>query len=60
VLQFVDDTMFIYKDNTFNIVTIKNILTCFELASGRRVNLFKSFIGELGLIKLAYRDMEPC
>jgi len=49
VLQFADDTMFICKDNILNIVTIKSILRCFELASRLKVNLFKSSIGGIGV-----------
>jgi len=45
MLQFADDTMFLCKDNIQNIVTIKSILRCFQLASELKVNLNKSSIG---------------
>jgi len=44
MLQFVDDTMFLYKDSIHNIVTINDMLRCFELALGIGVNLHKSSI----------------
>jgi len=34
MFQFFDDIMFMCKNNVQNIVTIKSILRCFELASG--------------------------
>jgi len=49
MLQYVDDTMFICKDNIQNMVTIKSILRCFQLASRLKVNLNKSSIGGVGL-----------
>ena len=44
MLQFVNDIIFIYKNNTKNIIIIKNILKCFELAPDLSINLVKSFI----------------
>ena len=41
--------MFICKSNTKNIVTIKIILRCFELALGLKVNLAKSSIEGVGV-----------
>jgi len=45
MLQFDDDTMFLYKDNIHNIVTINGMLRFFELALEIRVDLHKSSIG---------------
>lgn len=42
MLQFTDDTLFFGEVTTQNVVTLKCILRCFELASGLKVNFFKS------------------
>lgn len=42
MVQFTDDTLFIGETSTQNVVTLKCILRCFELASGLKVNFFKS------------------
>lgn len=42
MLQFTDDTLFFEEVTTQNVVTLKCILRCFELASGLKVNFFKS------------------
>ena len=44
-----NDTLFLCKISVKNIVTIKNILRCFELASGLRVNLHKSRVWGVGI-----------
>jgi len=49
MLQYTDDTLFICKDKIQNIVTIKSILRCFQLASGLKVNMYKSSIGGVGV-----------
>jgi len=49
MLQFADDTMFMCKDNIRNLVSIKSILRCFQLALGLRVNLHKRYIGGIGV-----------
>ena len=48
-LQFADDTIRFSSSNWDEIVLIKRILRCFELASGLKVNLHKSILmgGEL-------------
>jgi len=38
MLHFADDTLFFYKDSSQNIMVVKSILCCFELASGLKVN----------------------
>jgi len=54
VFQFADDTMFFYKANIYNIITIKSISRCFEMKSSLKVNLYKSKLGgsRVGLMKL--------
>jgi len=42
LLQFADDTLFMCEDSFPNIFTIKAILRVFELASGLKVNFYKS------------------
>lgn len=42
MLQFADDTLFIGEATTQNVLTLKCILRCFELASGLKVNFSKS------------------
>lgn len=42
MLQFADDTVFFGEPSLQNIITLKSILRCFEIASGLRVNFFKS------------------
>src|ERR1044072_7856159 len=42
MLQFADDTVFIGKASLQNILALKSILRCFEMASRLKVNFFKS------------------
>jgi len=49
LLQFVDDTLFLYESNVQNIMCIKAILRCFKLSSDLRVNFHKSKIGAIGV-----------
>lgn len=42
VLQFVDDTLLMGEPIIQNVLTLKCILKCFELASGLKVNFLKS------------------
>jgi len=42
MLQFIDDTLFMCKDSYNNVITIKVILRCYELASGMKINFHKS------------------
>ncbi|XP_057432258.1 uncharacterized protein LOC130725012 [Lotus japonicus] len=42
ILQFADDTLFIGEATKENAFTLKCMLHCFELASGLKVNFFKS------------------
>jgi len=49
MLQYVDDIIFFCKDQVHNIVTIKIIMRCFELASELKVNLHKSSLGGIGM-----------
>jgi len=49
MLQFVDDTIFVCNEEIQNIMVIKSILRCFEIASGLKVNFHKSKIGSIGI-----------
>jgi len=49
MLQFADDTIFVCKAKTQNIVVLKSILICFEIASGLKVNFNKSKLGSMGV-----------
>jgi len=51
LLQFADDTMFMCEDSFSNVFTIKAILRVFELASGLKVNFYKSKITGLQVEK---------
>ncbi|KAK7334866.1 hypothetical protein VNO80_26632 [Phaseolus coccineus] len=42
VLQFADDTLLMCEDSYSNVITIKAILRCYELASGLKINFNKS------------------
>ncbi|GJW69348.1 hypothetical protein Tco_0123772 [Tanacetum coccineum] len=41
-LFFVDDAIFVGKHDSLNIRTIANVLKCFHLASGLKINFYKS------------------
>jgi len=41
-LQYVDDSLFIGEATMANLWALKTILRCFELASGLKVNFYKS------------------
>jgi len=43
-LQYADDTLFIGEASMASLWAIKTILRCFELASGLKVNFFKSYV----------------
>ena len=51
MLQFVvvDDTLFLCKPFIENILVIKRMLICFELASGLQVSFLKTKIGGMGV-----------
>jgi len=49
MLQYVDDTLVFCKANIKSIFNIKVMLNCFELASGLKVNFFKSRLGGVGV-----------
>jgi len=42
ILQFADDTVFLCEDSYPNVVTLKAILRGFEVASGLKINFYKS------------------
>ena len=42
MLQYADDTIFMCKASIQSVLTLKEILKCFELASGLKVNYSKS------------------
>jgi len=47
MLHFADDTLFFCNDSSHNIMIIKSILSCFELALGLKVNFSKSRLGRM-------------
>jgi len=49
MLQFADDTLFFCKETTQNVMVLKSILRCFELASGLKVNFHKSRLAGIGV-----------
>src|ERR1044072_564640 len=49
ILQFADDTLFFCEATMQNVVVIKSILRCFELASGLKVNFHKSSLGGIAV-----------
>ena len=51
MLQFVDDTLFLYQDSFTNVVTLKSILRGFELASGLKINFHKSKLVGINILK---------
>ena len=51
LLQFADDTLFMCEDSFSNVFTIKVILRIFELASGLKVNFYKSKLAGLQVDK---------
>lgn len=42
LLQFIDDTIFFFKDEVRDTIIVKAILRCFEMAFGHKVNFYKS------------------
>lgn len=52
-LQFADDTIFFREASLQNILTLKSILQCFEMASGMQVNFYKSSIIGINMEKRA-------
>lgn len=48
-LQFTNDTVFFKESSLQNILTLKSILRCFEMALGLRVNFYKSSITGLNI-----------
>jgi len=49
MLHYADDTLFFCKDSIQNIMVIKSLLFCFEMASGLKVNFPKSILGGMGI-----------
>ncbi|KAK2642315.1 hypothetical protein Ddye_024078 [Dipteronia dyeriana] len=47
-LQFMDDTIIFVKPNVESIHNVKQILRCFELVSGLKVNFGKSYVVQVG------------
>lgn len=48
-LQFADDTIFFGDASIHNILTLKSILRCFEIASGLRVNFLNSSLASVNI-----------
>nr|KYP71142.1 Putative ribonuclease H protein At1g65750 family [Cajanus cajan] len=49
ILQYADDTIFVGEASVENVRTLKVILRGFELASGLKVNFYKSCLGAIGV-----------
>src|ERR1044072_1877893 len=49
IIQFADDTLFVCEASFQNVVAVKCILRCFELASGLKVNFNKSCCGGIAV-----------
>ncbi|XP_071692209.1 uncharacterized protein [Rutidosis leptorrhynchoides] len=48
-LQYADDTIFLGERNRENAYSLQNLLKCFELVSGLKVNFHKSFLYGIGV-----------
>ena len=55
LLRFADDTLFFANNSMQNVLTIKAILRFFELASGLKVNFFKSKVVGIGVDEASMR-----
>ncbi|XP_071712402.1 uncharacterized protein [Rutidosis leptorrhynchoides] len=51
-LQYADDTIFFREWNRINAINLRNILRCFERASGLKVNFQKSYLYGIGVDSL--------
>ncbi|KAL5146164.1 hypothetical protein HKD37_06G016039 [Glycine soja] len=51
MLQYADNTIFVGEAIATDVFTIKAMLRAFELASGLRVNFYKSCCGALGVVR---------
>ena len=60
LLQFVDDTLFFCQPRFQCILAIKVILCSFELASGFKVNFYKSQIGVIGISDMDLNIFSNC
>jgi len=49
MLQFADDTLFLCEDSYYNVITIKAILTSYELASRVKINFHKSNLAGINM-----------
>jgi len=54
ILQFADDTLLMCEDNFQNVLTIKTILSCYELAFGLKINFHKSKIATLNIERTSF------
>jgi len=51
ILQFTDDTVFLCEDSYNNVVTLKAILRGFEVASGLKINFYKSKLAGINVLR---------
>ncbi|XP_071695652.1 uncharacterized protein [Rutidosis leptorrhynchoides] len=56
-LQYADDTIFVGAWNRENAHSLQNLLKCFELVSGLKVNFHKSFLYGIGVGENSIRNM---
>jgi len=56
ILQFADDTFFLCEESHSNVVTMKAILRGFELASGLKINFYKSKIAGVNVDRNALKS----
>jgi len=54
ILQFAYDTLLMCEDNVQNVLTIKAILRCYELASGLKINFHKSNLAVINIEKTSF------
>ena len=54
ILQFAYDTLLMCEDNVQNVLTIKAILRCYELASGLKINFHKSNLAIINIEKTSF------
>jgi len=50
MLQFADDTLFFCQDALNNVITLKAILRGFEIASGLKINFYKSKLAGINVV----------
>ena len=56
-LQFADDTILFCSSNQEEVVNLKQVLRCFQLCSGLKINLSKSLLVGVGCPKETIKDL---